>query len=395
MAIQNLEDWLYTAVSREHTGVYDDLKLGPVRTVIAHWQCALRPVTVAGTKGKGSSLRLIESGLIAAGQSCLSFTSPHVIQLNERWRLNGTLLDDATLLRAAEAVAAAENETYVKLTYYERCFCMAVYLAQQPGVDHFLLEVGLGGRLDCANALDTRLAIITAISYDHCRILGNTLKQIAFEKLAIARADAPLVIAPQSPEAEETICLQLPACSTVEWVQPQQRFQLALHGEHQQANAATALAALHILLPDTADDIFLNAFAATQLDARCQLIKFGERRLLIDAGHNGASIAACMAVAEQELKGDWAVIIGCMQDKQLQDICDALPQERHILRCGFNWPRAAGDDKWPAAARDWHYYADFQQALAVIPSDQDICICGSFYLAGEVLSALNDNSFPG
>ncbi len=395
MAITDLEDWLYTAPSREHSGVYDDLKLEPVQKVITHWNYQLRPITVAGTKGKGSTVRFIESGLIAASKTCLSFTSPHVLHINERWRLNGQSLDDATLLNAAEAVASAEIESDVALTYYERCFCIAAYLSSTLEVDEFLSEVGLGGRLDCANVLDAKLAIVTAISYDHCAVLGNTLKEIASEKLAIARSDAPLLIGPQSPEAEEAMCFVLPENSDLQWIQKQLRFELKLPGDHQQGNASTALAALKILAADTPEHVFIDAFAQTELDARCQVIEFEDRRILIDASHNGESIKACMAVAEQELRDDWSIIIGSMIDKQLDDICAALPKERQILRCGFDWPRACGDEDWPAKARQWDYFTDFHGALERIPSDQDICICGSFYLAGEVLNAINDNTFPG
>ena len=387
MAIANLEDWLNSSMSREHNGVYDDVKLEPVKRILDALDISIRPITVAGTKGKGSTLRFIEVGLIAAGKTCLAFTSPHVTSINERWRLSGQLTNDQALIQTAEKIAQAEIDTDIQLTYFERCFAIAADLAQDENVDYFLCEVGLGGRLDCANALDTQLAIVTAISKDHCKVLGDTLALISAEKLAIARKDAPLIIGPQSDAAEKAITQQLPAASKTIYVQCDESLQLQMHGKHQQGNASTALCALgELQIP--LDTTVLQAIRNSTLPARCEIISAGHRNILIDAAHNGESIRACMEVAKQHLQADFQIIVGSMIDKQLDDICQELDTNRPIVRSAFDWPRACGASDWPAAANDWPFYAKVEDALAALDPEKDVCICGSFYLAGEALALL-------
>ncbi|NRA38595.1 MAG: bifunctional tetrahydrofolate synthase/dihydrofolate synthase, partial [Planctomycetes bacterium] len=177
--ISNLETWLNQSFSREGTGNYDDMKLKPLQKVLEHLGTPPAPITVAGTKGKGSTVAFIESGLLAAGKTCLAFTSPHVSQLAERWRINGKIAEHTILIDVAGKVAAAELQAQEDLTYFERCFAIAVQLSSQLELDYFICEVGLGGRLDCANALDCQLAICCSISFDHCAVLGNTLTEIA------------------------------------------------------------------------------------------------------------------------------------------------------------------------------------------------------------------------
>ena len=388
MAIANLEDWLNSSMSREHSGVYDDVKLEPVKRVLNALAIRTRPITVAGTKGKGSTVRFIEVGLIAAGKSCLAFTSPHVSSINERWRINGHNADDQILLQAAEAIAHVEISTATSLSYFERCFALAAYIAEQENLDYFLCEVGLGGRLDCANALDTQLAIVTSISKDHCKVLGDTLELISAEKLAIARADAALIIAPQSEGAQQAIAQQLPAAKQITWVQRDETLHLHMPGSHQQSNASTALTAIEALGIATDADI-QDAICAASLPARCEIIADGSRNILIDAAHNGESIRACMQVARQELDTDFQIIIGSMVDKQLDDICQELDTQRTIVRSAFDWPRACGDSDWPQVARDWPFFNTVSDAIAALDPAKDICICGSFYLAGEARTLLH------
>ncbi len=412
MSITDLETWLYSAHSREHSNNYDDIKLAAPQAIVDYLKTTtqknIRPITVAGTKGKGSTVRLIESGLLALGQSCLAFTSPHVHKINERWRFQGQPLDDATLLIAADSIAAAEVACACQLTYFERCFCMAVYLSAELDTDFLICEVGLGGRLDCANVLDTQCAVVSALSYDHCAILGHSLDLIAAEKLAIARPDAPLIIAPQSTEAAQAVAQHQQQkninSSDIRQVSRLDPFALQLAGDHQQDNASTAFVCLTSLFPQAEPEIIRHAFAQVQLAARCQVITRQQQddrpaqRIMVDAAHNGASMRACMHCAEEVLDSDFSIIIGCAQDKMLDDICAALPaQHRHgssprIIRCGYDWPRACGKDDWPSVAQDWPYYQQIEDALAAVAPNKDCCITGSFYLAGEALAILENSS---
>ncbi|MFW5752907.1 MAG: hypothetical protein ACOCYV_02525 [Planctomycetota bacterium] len=387
-----IEAWFDASPSREASGAYDDLKLDPIRRVLAALPSPPRPVTVAGTKGKGSTVRFLEAILLAHGENTVAFTSPHVRDLNERWRIDGQPVDAAQLAPACDTVAATETATGCALTYFERCFACACVLAADRPEAVFLCEVGLGGRLDCANALDTRLAICTHLSRDHVHILGDTLTAIAGEKLAIARPDAPLLITNQSPAGDAAIATHQIRAATVIRVPPLPAdWTLAAAGVHQRDNAAAALCAaqrLTSLDPQRAR----AALARTTLSARCQLLQRHDgRRILVDAAHNDASLATTLDTAATLLRPGWLLLLGLARDKDapgiLAVIAERLPAQR-CHRCGYAWPRARGRDGWPEAARAWPWHKDIAAALAALPPQQDLCISGSFYLAGEALALL-------
>ncbi len=384
--------WFDTAPNRERSGSYDDLKLEPIRRVLAELPCPPRPVTVAGTKGKGSTVAILEALLLAHGRSTVAFTSPHVLDLRERWRLDGCSIDVVRLAEACTVVEAAQGRCATPLTYFERCFAVACVLAAQHPQAVFLCEVGLGGRLDCANVLDTRLAILTHLSYDHTHILGNTLEAIAGEKLAVARPDAPLLIAAQSSEGAKAVQARLADRSSATWVGAlADDWSVGLAGGHQRDNAAAAVAAArHLLGDEWSPERARQAVAVIRLAARCQLVDLdGGRRLIIDGAHNAASIAATLAVVPQLLRRPWYLILGLAQDKDAEaiipEIVQAAPEAVH--RCAYAWARSRGPHDWPVAAQDWPWHDSISAALAALPATGDVCITGSFYLAGEALLA--------
>ena len=402
-----IDAWLNAVPNRERTGQFRDMQVEGVRRLVTLLPPVPAPCTVAGTKGKGSTVRLIECALVAAGQSTVAFTSPHVASVLERWRVDGKPAHAAAVALACERVAALEQQHHLALTYFERTFAVACLLAgQRPGT-RFIVEVGLGGRLDCANALDCAIAVLTHLSHDHREVLGPTLHHIAREKLAVSRADAPLVIAPQTPQAALALWRQVPsfratpvepqrslrinlrpAAPTV-WAQtPSRPFDLSLPGEHQQDNAATAAAVLALWAPEIDAATIRRGFADANLAARCQLVEHAGRTLLIDGAHNRESIAATLAVARRRLRAGWRLIIGLASDKEIDEIMQVIPPGMPVTRCGYDSPRARRDEQWPTAAQQWRWCDHIGEALTIQPPHADLCITGSFYLAGEALTHL-------
>jgi dihydrofolate synthase / folylpolyglutamate synthase len=399
-----IDAWLNTAPNRERTGVFRDLQVDVIRRFVGLLPPVPAPCTVAGTKGKGSTVRLIESALVAAGRATVAFTSPHVASVLERWRVDGQPAHAPAVSLACERVAALEQAHGFSLTYFERTFAVACLLAgQRPGT-RFIVEVGLGGRLDCANALDCAIAVLTHLSHDHRDVLGPTLHHIAREKLAVSRPEAPLVIAPQTPQAALTLARLVPGFrqrpvtaqrglrinlrpySATVWVQtPRLPFDLALSGDHQQDNAATAAAALALWAPEVDAATMRRGFAGARLAARCQFVEHGGRTLLIDGAHNRESIAATLAVARRRLRAGWRLIIGLAGDKELDEIMQVIPHGLPVTRCGYDSPRARREEHWPQAAQAWRWCDHIGEALAIQPPHADVCVTGSFYLAGEAL----------
>lgn len=402
-----IDAWLNTVPNRERTGVFRDMQVEGVRRMLALLPPVPAPCTVAGTKGKGSTVRLIESALVAAGQPTVAFTSPHVASVLERWRVDGRPAHAAAVALACERVAALEQSHQLALTYFERTFAVACLLAGQRPDTRFIVEVGLGGRLDCANALDCAIAVVTHLSHDHRDVLGPTLHHIAREKLAVSRTDAPLVIAPQTPiaalalarlvpgfrhapaEPQRALRINLRPRAPTVWAQtPRLPFDLSLPGDHQQDNAATAAAVLAWWAPEIDAATMRRGFAEASLAARCQIIDHGGRTLLIDGAHNRESIAATLAVARRRLRAGWRLIIGLASDKEIDEIMQVIPSGIPVTRCGYDSPRARKADQWPVATQAWRWCDHIGEALTIQPPHADVCVTGSFYLAGETLTHL-------
>ena len=167
-----------------------------------------KTITVAGTNGKGSTVAAVESLAISHKLSVASYTSPHLINFNERIKINGENCRDALICKGFEAVYLAKQD--IQLTYFEFTTLVALWLFKQQEVDLIVLEVGLGGRLDAVNIIDADVAVVTSIGLDHEDWLGNDLAQIAAEKAGVARQDKPLIIADK-----KTKSLLLPQCERI------------------------------------------------------------------------------------------------------------------------------------------------------------------------------------
>jgi dihydrofolate synthase/folylpolyglutamate synthase len=393
-----IQAWLDSSVNHERDGTFREIRLDRIARFLRELPPPPAPLTIAGTKGKGSVARLAEAALRAQGHPTLAFTSPHVASVLERWRLDGEPAPAAAVAEACERVADLERRLDDRLTYFERTFAAAVLLAARPGTA-FVCEVGLGGRLDCANAVDCAVATLTHLSHDHRDVLGPTLAHIAREKLAVARSGRPLVIAPQSPAAERAIRAELPRGVEARWIaEPREPFALAMPGAHQQGNAATALAAAALYRPGLDEATARGAMAAARLAARCQLVERGGRRWLIDGAHNGPSVAATIAVAAAALRPGWRLVLGLAKDKEVDEVAAAIPAGLAVTRCGYRSPRARSEADWPERLRAWPWRESVTDALGSLQGGGagDVCVTGSFYLAGEALAALGaQGELPG
>ncbi|HAT11940.1 MAG TPA: hypothetical protein DCS97_15450 [Planctomycetes bacterium] len=385
MSVAAIQAWLDQAPNAERTGDFRAIRPERMRAFLARLPAPPHPCTVAGTKGKGSTVRLIEAALLGNGHRTVAFTSPHLVSVLERWRIDGRPAPADAILPLCRQVEAIELACGLRLSWFERTFAVACLLAQARS-GAFICEVGLGGRLDAANALDAAVAVLTHVSHDHRDVLGPTCWHIAGEKLAIARPGRPLVIAPQEAATSLMVWHRLPNAE-VHWaVRPAQAFALALPGEHQQDNAATALLAATLYRPGLDPLRARSAMADAALAGRCQLIEQAGRRVLVDGAHNGPSLAATLAVAAQRLRPGWALILGAAQDKEIDAMLAVLPAGLRVLRCAYDSPRARRKADWPATAHAWEWCDRVGEAIAACSGD--LCISGSLYLAGEALHDL-------
>ena len=192
MIKQSLSDWL-DYISGTHPA---DIEMGLDRVKKVYSALSLHPkssklVLVAGTNGKGSTIAMIETALMALGFSVGAYTSPHILDYNERVRINAQAVSDAQLVDAFQRVEQGRGD--IALTYFEFGTLAAFDLLFSAGLDVLLLEIGLGGRLDAVNIVEPDLSIITSIGLDHTDWLGDTLDDIAYEKAGILRTKTPFI----------------------------------------------------------------------------------------------------------------------------------------------------------------------------------------------------------
>lgn len=225
-------------------------------------------IHVAGTNGKGSTVAMLKSIFTQAGYSVHTYTSPHLLEFNERINLNGESISDEQLNFFLERTKLAAEKENIQPTFFEGTTAAAFLAFAETKADILLLETGLGGRLDCTNVISAPLAtIITPISFDHTEFLGVDIKQIAAEKGGIIKTNTPCIIGPQPPEVYETllsICFEKNApsfCYEYDYCAEKtdtgfkylsQKYTLDLPppnllGDHQIHNAATAVATVMLL----------------------------------------------------------------------------------------------------------------------------------------------------
>lgn len=337
MRFQNLDDWLRWQETLHPTSI--ELGLERVRQVFHQLHPESPPftiITVAGTNGKGSSVALLESIFNTAGYKVGTYTSPHLLRYNERIRLSGDAASDAQICQAFQRVDEARGD--VSLTYFEFGTLAALDLFYQYSLDVVLLEVGLGGRLDAVNIIDSDVALITAIGLDHTDWLGEDRESIAREKAGIMRVGKPVVCSdgdiPKSIFSEakqigsQLYCLGKDfkyehANGHWSWIGPngdQHNFPLpALRGEHQLRNATGVMMVLECLaasLPVSFEHV-QQALEHVQVTGRQQVIR-DKTNWLVDVAHNVQSIEALADCLKMEhADGRTHAVVGMLKDKDI------------------------------------------------------------------------------
>ncbi|HEY3598421.1 MAG TPA: bifunctional tetrahydrofolate synthase/dihydrofolate synthase [Paraburkholderia sp.] len=385
-------------------------------------------ITVGGTNGKGSTCAILESILLRAGYSVGCHTSPHLLSFNERARVNGEIASDADLLPHFEAVerARAGLAEPLTLTYFEFTALAIMHLFASRGLDVVILEVGLGGRLDAVNILDTDCAIVTSIDIDHTEYLGDTRDKIAAEKAGIFRAGKPAICA--DPVPPQTLIDHANAIGADLWLfgrdfryegqsgSERQQWNYvgrtlrrsalaypALRGANQLINTSAALAGLEALrdrLPVSAQDIRLG-LANVELPGRFQVLP-GKPSIVLDVGHNPHAAA----VLAQNL-GNMGyfpytyAVFGSMGDKDIAGVIAHLKGEiDHWCVTDLRTPRAASAAQLEAALRDAGVpdgpdasvtrfdspEEAFQDALKRASDNDRIVVFGSFYTVAGVMA---------
>jgi len=400
-------------------------------------------VLIAGTNGKGSTAATLASILRASSHRVGLYTSPHLLFINERIRLNGQPVADdafaasyARVTEVAQELVAASALPHLP-SFFETVTAMAFDFFATSKVEIAILEVGMGGRLDATNIVEPILSIITDIDLDHQKYLGNTLAEIAGEKAGILRRGVPAITLPQHPEANQVLGERMmslgaravsatrnmapvsPANSALVHHSPgETRFQLSvlgteveivspLVGLHQLRNLALAITAAEELAAqgfNVTPESIARGVRETSWPGRFQrLAATGQRpEIIIDVAHNPAGAWALRSALTQQLdERPLVLLFGAMADKAVDQIAQILwPRMAHVvLTRTANNPRAAAPEALAAMAQSLGVEhsssttVDQGVELAIaearkLGSEAVVVIAGSIYVAGEAMSVL-------
>ena len=391
---------------------------------------SLPPVIhVAGTNGKGSVIALMRAMAEAAGLRVHVYASPHLCRFNERIRLAGRLIGDGALADLLEEVESVNGD--MPVTFFEVTTAAAMLAFSRVEADLLLLETGLGGALDSTNVLDAPAAtVITPVARDHEHFLGNDLAGIAGQKAGIMRRGVPCLSAAQSPEVATALDRHAAAVGTdvaaidreIIWDSlPNGGFAMevasqkltlpapALHGPHQQANAALALSALKMVRPDITEAELVSGLTRAHWPGRLQELPQGPlrdltaNRVWIDGAHNAHGAAALAAALPLLDDGRWHFICGALDTRPPAEFLSRIAPHAASIRCVAipDQPASLSAEALAGVARDLFpgactapSVAGALQSLSDSRDDDDrpVMICGSLYLAGHVLAS--NGSFP-
>lgn len=411
-----------------------DFKLDRMRNLLRHLEdphADVPVVHIAGTKGKGSTAAMTSSILRVAGYRVGMFTSPHLERFEERVQIDGTMIDEASLVEHVSRLAEITRQIDAQSdglnpTFFELTTALAWLHFQRERVDIAVLEVGLGGRLDSTNVCRPEVCVLTTVSRDHMHILGSRLADIAAEKAGIIKPGIPVVSGVLAEEADEVIerhaAEQSAPLTRVSDDGPVTKLidqltgstdQAGLtdqaykkwSGKHQRRNAAVAVSAVQALRSRgwSVDD---EAISAGLQQAHCpvRIEVVGRSPLVIlDAAHNWASAGALLdALQDFNVTGRRVLIFATSRDKDVAGLlrrlsvgfdCIVLTQfQSNPRRMGLEQLRniasrvtsmpmhaaATPEEAWRAAGR-------------LCPSDGLICVAGSFFLAAELRDAASRN----
>ena len=410
--LNNLNDWL-THLEKNHPKFLEPglERITKVAEKLDLLTTNAKIITVAGTNGKGSCVALLEATLTAANYRIGTYTSPHLLHYSERIRINNQAIDNSFLCQSFSIIEAARGS--IPLTYFEFSTLAALWLFKQTILDVIILEIGIGGRLDAVNIIDTDIAVITSIDLDHTELLGNTRETIAYEKAGIIRKAKPVIYGDYFlPHSVKHIAEKQSAplyCQNIDFGYEEQKDNWNWWSKQQKlnnlpipriylANASTALQVIELLsqqfsITPSAIKTGLNTVF---IPGRFQIISQAPL-VILDVAHNPAAAHLLAQQLEaQKCKGKSWAIVGILADK---DVLHTLAPLRNMID---EWtiaelpsPRSCQTEFLMTQLehlgitkihRFNSVHKAYEYTLDHAASNDRIIIFGSFYTVAEVLS---------
>ncbi len=437
-SFEQAEDFLLQTIDYEKltqykydTTSFDLSRMEEMMSFVGCPQKENRYVHISGTKGKGSTSIIIASILKELGLKTGLFTSPHLIYLGERMKVDGRMISKKTFVHLISKLKPYIDKTVLMNpalmpTFFEIITAIAFLYFEKKSVDISVLEVGMGGRLDSTNIIEPEVTVITPVGYDHMDKLGHTLDKIAYEKAGIIKKNTPVVSSIQEPEALSTITkiskekkspLYLVGkdvlindvkvikrggvygtiCEIKTWRNRYKQLFLPLIGRHQIENCATAIATIEVLsetgVIDTDSETIINALTKIKCPARIEVVS-NNPLIVLDTAHTDASMKILKESIQETLPyKNLILIIGLSSDKDIEGVLrEILSIANNLILTRTGNPREADPEQMAIIAKRFYQkeisiIEDIDEALnkAKMIADKDdlICITGSFFLAGK------------
>ena len=372
-------------------------------------------ITVAGTNGKGSTVSFLESILTTKKYRVGTFTSPHILRYNERIKINGIEVDDKSLLDAFEIIDDKRGE--ITLTYFEFATLAAFYLFSKSELDVAVLEVGLGGRLDATNIVDSDISIITSIGIDHTEFLGNTIDSISLEKAGVMRPFKKCIYAQSNPPA---VLLKYAKNKSVNLIIHNNDYSLKkktnywslnsknisidnipnlrMIGDYQYNYAAASIMALETIMPESliSHDQIKKALSQTEISGRFQYLS-NNPDIIVDVAHNEDAAKSLSENIKRTGINKINVVLGVLADKDVYSIVEPFSSiVDHWYIGTINSERGMNADEIMYRINSVYKnklsistYTSITSAFEVAKSEQTndvlLLVYGSFYTVAEAL----------
>ncbi|CAG7840147.1 folylpolyglutamate synthase [Clostridium novyi B str. ATCC 27606] len=419
------------------------IKLGLSRTerileILGNPHKKIKCIHIAGTNGKGSITAMLSSVLIEEGYKVGMYTSPYIEEFEERIQINNTKISKEDLAyeitKVYEAATKIIKEGYSYPTQFEIITCAALLYFFEKSVDYAVIEVGLGGRLDSTNVIKPILSVIASISYDHMNILGNDLKEIAYEKAGIIKYKVPTVLYPQQENVEKVIedvckdkkaelikvpgdCVEFLSCSDKILNEEEKRVQniivdtksqryyinLSLLGKHQLLNCATVIYAieklkeLEVLVKDKS---IIEGLLKVKWMGRFEILN-KKPLIVIDGAHNIDGIKKLKESINTYLEyKNIILILGILADKQVENMVEAItPVAQKVICVTPNSERGEIATELMKVVKKYNkncevvesYKDAYRIALKYCEQDDLLLISGSLYMIGDMRKVIVKN----
>lgn len=411
-----LDYWGHVHVSGIDLGLE---RVIPVAELLGVTRPQAKVFTVAGTNGKGSTTTVLAAILNAQGYSVGLYQSPHIYRFNERVKLRGREVDDQALIDAFAEVDQARRACGLSLSFFEATTLAAFVIFKQQQCDVWVLEVGLGGRLDVVNVIDPDVAVITNIGLDHTDWLGDSIEKIAFEKAGIIRPEIPVVFGgqqdvPQAIQRKADECrAQLHAVNRDYFYQPAEDGQSWIFasagttlklpaGSLALENISTAAAAVLLSGLTVSQQAVAQGIQNARLQGRFEVRNIAGKTVIFDAGHNPHGVDFLLKQLRKFLEynkqyTEVVSVFSMLADKDINSVASLLKDAVLMWKIApLNVPRAASITALDAALQGLqaqHFSSvksAFKSALDETKNNQLILVCGSFHTLEAVWEYLEE-----